>query len=420
MSQLTNLAGEMERHLPAELVEFMQQAGLIASGQGESLYLVGGVVRDLLLKRANLDLDLVVRGNAIELAQKLAGITGAKLTIHPRFRTATLVWDKWKVDLATCRSEHYDRPGALPTVHPGDIDLDLYRRDFTINAMAIELIPSRWGEVIDLYGGREDLEAYLLRILHEDSFIDDSTRIWRGLRYEQRLDFKLEPKTLRLLKRDIPMLETISKDRIRHELEIILKEELPEKVIRRADKLNILPELCPAFKGDAWLARKFKKARQASAPNPPPVELYLALLAYRLTEDETEKLISRLRLGKSEARTLRESSSLKAELGALDEPVLQPSCIYTVLIDFSPLSIRANYIATDSPAVKKNISFFLSKLRNIKPALTGTGLQEMGVTPGPKMKEILHLLLEARLDGEVKDKKGEVGLVERWIEGWVA
>ncbi|MEK7354470.1 MAG: CCA tRNA nucleotidyltransferase [Chloroflexota bacterium] len=435
MAQLTNLASEMERQLPAELVEFMQEAGLVAASQGQSLYLVGGVVRDLLLKRTNLDLDLVVTGDAIDLAKKLTNITTssakAKITTHPRFRTATLAWDKWRVDLATARSEHYDRPGALPTVHPGNIHLDLLRRDFTINAMAIELVPGRWGEVIDLYGGREDLEKGLLRILHEDSFIDDSTRIWRGLRYEQRLDFKLEPKTLRLLKRDTPMLETISNDRIRHELELILKEEFPEKVIRRADRLKVLPELHPAFKGDAWLARQFKKARQVSAPNPstslvrlrspqvgtspPSVELYLALLAYRLTEAETEKLISRLRLGKSEARTLRESSSLKARLESLDEPVLQPSCVYALLIDFSPLSIRANYLATDSPAVKKNINLFITKLRNIKPALTGDDLQEMGVTPGPKMKGILHLLLEARLDGEVKDRKGEVGLVEGWM-----
>src|SRR3990172_6396631 len=283
MAQLTNLASEMERQLPAEMVEFMQEAGLVAASRGQSLYLVGGVVRDLLLKRTNLDLDLVVRGDAINLAKKLASIAPAKLTIHPRFRTATLTWDKWRVDLATCRSEHYDRPGALPTVHPGPIDLDLFRRDFTINAMAIELVPSRWGEVLDFYGGREDLERGLLRVLHEDSFIDDATRIWRGLRYEQRLNFKLEPKTLRLLKRDTPMLETISGDRIRHELELILEEEFPEKVIRRADKLNVLPQLYPAFKGDGWLSRKFKQARQASpfgklragVPGLPSVELYL-------------------------------------------------------------------------------------------------------------------------------------------------
>ena len=417
MAQLTNLASEIERQLPAELVEFMQEAGLVSASQGQSLYLVGGVVRDLILKRTNLDLDLVATGDAITLAKQLAGITQAKVNIHPRFRTATLKWDEWRVDLATARSESYARPGALPTVKPASIEIDLFRRDFTINAMAIELAHSRWGDVIDLYGGRADLENKSLRILHEDSFIDDATRIWRGLRYEQRLDFKLEPKTLRLLKRDIPMLETISSDRIRHELELILKEEFPEKVIRRAERLKVLPELHPGFKGDGWLARKFKKARQASSPNPPPAELYLALLAYRLTADETEKLISRLRLGKSEARTLRESSSLKAGLESLADPALAASRIYSILNSYFTSALAANYLATDSRIVKKRINLFLTRLRNIKPALTGTDLRKLGVSPGPGMKEILQRLLEARLDGVVKSKRGEAERVAVWMQG---
>lgn len=413
MPESTNLAAEIEKQLPAELVEFMQEAGIVAANQGLELYLVGGVVRDLLLRRPNLDLDLVVRGNAIDLATQLAAIKKAAITVHPHFQTATLKWDNWRVDLATARSEHYDRPGALPTVHAEDIHLDLVRRDFTINAMAVWLIPGRWGDLIDLYGGQEDLEKGLIRILHEDSFIDDATRIWRALRYEQRLDFKIEPKTLRLLKRDIPMLATISPERTRHELELILKEEQPEKVIRRADKLRVLPELHPGFKGDGWLTRKFRQARKASTPQP---ELYLALLAYRLTSDETEKLISQLRLGKLSSKTLREAISLKAELGALDEAILQPSCIYSVLIDYSTLAITANYIATDSPSVKKNIRLFLNKFRFIKPELTGSDLQKLGIAPGPQIKAILQILLEARLDGEIRDRKGEVGLVESLVK----
>jgi len=131
MPQPDNLASRIEKQLPAELVEFMQQAGLVAASQGQSLYLVGGVVRDLLLGRTNLDLDLVTTGNAIELARQLASIAPAKITSHPRFQTATLNWQKWRVDLATARSESYARPGALPTVKPGSLDIDLFRRDFT-------------------------------------------------------------------------------------------------------------------------------------------------------------------------------------------------------------------------------------------------------------------------------------------------
>ena len=228
--EIINLSDKTEKQLPAELVEFMQAAGLVATSQRQSLYLVGGVVRDLLLGRGNFDLDLVVEGDAISLAQRLADITQGKIRTHPRFNTAKLRWNRWSVDLATARSETYERPGALPRVKPGSLASDLFRRDFTINAMAIELVLGRYGQLIDPYRGRDDLNRGWVRVLHERSFIDDSTRIWRGLRYEQRLDFQLEPDTLKLLKRDIPMLDTISGDRIRHELELILREELPEKI----------------------------------------------------------------------------------------------------------------------------------------------------------------------------------------------
>ncbi|GAI02275.1 unnamed protein product, partial [marine sediment metagenome] len=219
-----------------------------------------------------------------------------KIITHPRFNTAKLQWRKWSVDLATARSETYAKPGALPSVKPGSLENDLSRRDFTINTMAVHLGPSHYGELIDLYGGIYDLEHKFIRILHEKSFTDDATRIWRGLRYEQRLDFYLEETTLKLLKRDIPMLDTISGDRIRHEVELVFKEELPEKILRRADELKVLPKLHPSLKGNGWLAKRFQQARELSHPNLPPVGLYLALLAYCLTDEENEQLISRLRL----------------------------------------------------------------------------------------------------------------------------
>lgn len=415
MPKITNLSSKIERQLPAELVTFIQRAGKIAVSQGQGLYLVGGVVRDLLLGQTNLDLDLVVEGNAIELAQHLVEINQGKITTHPRFNTAKLQWDKWSADLATARSETYAKPGALPTVTPGSINNDLFRRDFTINAMAIELNPSRYGELIDRYEGRDDLEHKLIRILHEKSFIDDATRIWRGLRYEQRLNFQLEPTTLKLLKRDIPMLDTISGDRIRYELECILKEERPEKVLRRAEELGVLPKLSPTLKSRGWLAEKFEQARQISFPNPPPIGLYLAILVYPLTNEETEPMISFLRLPKSLAQTLRDTISLKAKLPSLADPELSPSGIYHLLHGYSPQAVTTNSLACDSPMARQHIQLFLDKIRYVKPALTGDDLQKMGITPGPQMKEILNLLHEARLDGKITSKKGEVELVGGWL-----
>jgi len=407
-----NLASQIEEQLPAELATFIQKAGKTAASQGKGLYIVGGVVRDLLLGQTNFDLDFVVEGNAIELAQHLAGINQGKITTHPHFTTAKLQWDKWSVDLATARSETYARPGALPAVTPGSITDDLSRRDFTINAMAIELDPSRYGELIDRYKGRDDLEHKLIRVLHEKSFIDDATRIWRGLRYEQRLDFQLEPATLKLLKRDIPMLDTISGDRIRYELECILKEAHPEKVLRRAEELGVLLKLSPSLKGNSWLAEKFEQARKISSPNPPPIGLYLALMVYHLSNEETGGLISSLRLPKLLAQTLQDTVDLKAKFPVLADPEIKPSRIYHLLHGYNPTAITANSLACDSPVAHQHIQLFLEKLRYVKPALTGEDLKRMGVAPGPKMKKILQRLHDARLDGKVTSKEDEVELVE--------
>jgi len=412
MSKITNLSSKIERQLPAKLVTFIQKAGEVAASQEQGLYLVGGVVRDLLLVQTNLDLDLVVEGNAIELAQQLVEINHGKITTHPRFNTAKLQWNKWSVDLATARSETYAKPGALPSVKPNSLSTDLFRRDFTINAMAIALNPSHYGELIDRYGGRDDLEHKLIRVLHEKSFTDDATRIWRGLRYEQRLDFQLEPTTLKLLKRDIPLLVTISGDRIRYELECILREERPEKILRRAEEVGVLPKLSPTLKSNGWLAEKFEQARQISLPNTPPVGLYLAILVYPLTNEENERLISFLRLPKSLSQMLRDSVSLKDKLPSLADPELSSSSIYRLLHGYSPPAVTANSLACDSPMAHRHIQLFLDKLRYVRPALTGSDLKKMGIAPGPRMKEILQRLHEARLDGKVTSKQDEAEMVE--------
>ncbi len=413
---MSNLATIIEQQLPPELVSLLHTAGEAAHQRGESLYLVGGAVRDLLLGQNNLDLDLVVKGSAIDLAQRLAPASPAKLTTHPRFNTAKIQWGRWSVDIATARSESYARPGALPDVQPGSLKSDLFRRDFTINAMAIRLNPGHYGRLIDLYGGRDDLGNKLLRILHQKSFTDDATRILRGLRYEQRLGFRMERHTLWLLKRDIAMLDTISGDRLRHELELILKEEHPERVLRRAGELDVLRPLHPALKGNGWLEDRFEQARRLTAPSPPPVGLYLALLAYPLAGDECEQLISRLRLPKSPAQALRDTHSLKDKLPALADPELPPSHVHRLLHGHSPLAITANMLASDSHIARKHIRLFRDKLRYVKPALTGAHLLRIGVPSGPHVKEVLQQLLEARLDGAVASQWEEEIAVVRWLD----
>jgi len=410
-----NLARIIEKELPAGLVNFMWLAGEIAHTRGERIYLVGGVVRDLLLGQANLDLDLVVEGNGIELAQRLKEINQGEITTHPRFNTAKLQWDRWSVDLTTARSETYAQPGALPSVTPSSIDNDLSRRDFTINAMAVHLNPGDYGRLVDPYDGRNDLKNRLIRVLHEKSFIDDATRIWRGLRYEQRLDFHLERETLKLLKRDTDMLDTISADRIRYEIECVLEERHPGKILRRAGELGVLAKLHPSLKGNGGLAEKFDQARKLSSPQPPEIGAYLAFLAYPLTSEEVEIFISRLNLPKSLAQNLRDTIAVKNKMRSLAIPALSPSNIYRLLDGYSSLALIANSLATESPVARQNIRLFLNKLKNIKVSLTGEDLIQMGVAPGPQIREILEMLHQAKLNGKVTTRQDEAELVTGWL-----
>ncbi len=410
-----NITAEIRKHLPLELIDLVKTAGEIAQEQGQNLYLVGGVVRDILLERDIFDLDLVVEGNAIRVAQQIAEKTDGKLIVHERFGTAKVKKGKWSLDLAMARSETYAEPGALPTVQPGTIRQDLFRRDFTINAMAVELNPGRYGILLDPYGGRADLENKLVRVLHSRSFIDDATRIWRALRYEQRLGFTIEPHTLELLKRDLSYLDKISGDRIRRELELVLKEEQPEKVLRRADELGVLGKLHPALQGDKWLAEKFARAREAASTAVPIAPLYMALLCYRMTESKSEDLLAYLRLSRSMAQTVRDTHALKAELDLLSHPKVKSHDIHVLLCDYSIPAMAATIIATDSAIVRRKIKLFLDKLRYVKPSLGGEDLVKMGVKQGPHIKELLNLLLKARLEGQVNCKKEEEQMVAGWL-----
>ena len=413
MPEALNLAVTIERQLPEELVKFLRLAGEAAQSSGQKLYLVGGVVRDLLLGRPNLDLDLVLEGDAISLARRLAGIGGGKITAHPRFGTASLRWNKWSVDLATARLETYEQPGALPSVKPGSISNDLFRRDFTINAMAIELGSGHYGRLLDIYGGKKDLQRKYVRVLHEKSFIDDATRIWRALRYEQRLDFHLEPDTLRWLGRDLSYLESVSGDRIRHELELALKEESPEKLLRRADELGVLAKLHRSLQVDDGVAGKFEQARQRNVAGVTLTGLYLALLVYSLSRPETEQLIAYLRPRKVTVQMFRDTLALKDKLSMPADKELPDSRLYALLQGFSATAIMAGSLAGDSALVSRRLDRYLGKLRSVKTALSGEDLKKMGVAPGPAIKEILMTLLGARLDGKVTTRQQEEALARR-------
>lgn len=403
----------MKRGLPPGLLAFLRLAGEVAQAQGQELYLVGGTVRDLLLGRPNLDFDLVVEGDALRLVRQLGKASAEKVVTHPRFGTAKFRRGDLSIDLVTARSETYPRPGALPEVKPGTIRDDLSRRDFSINAMAIHLSPDSFGQLFDPHGGRIDLEQRSIRVLHDKSFIDDATRMLRALRYEHRLGFQLEQDTETLMRRDKSMLDAISGDRIRHELELILKEELPERILHRAEVLSVLREIHPSLSGDEWLAEKLAQARQLATP--PSLLLYLSLIIYRLSGEESESLIARLSIVGAAARNLRQVLRLKAALATLASPGLPPSGIYRVLKQYSAEAITACALACDSTAIRSRLELYLSDLRHVRLFLDGEDLKIMGVAPGPRLGRILKALHEAKLDNRVSTREEEAALVRQWV-----
>jgi tRNA nucleotidyltransferase (CCA-adding enzyme) len=408
-----NLSEQLEKYLPPPVLALIKIAGKDASELGQDLYIVGGVVRDLFLGRANFDFDLVVKGDAIALSQKLAKESQAKLTTHSRFGTAKLQYPDFSIDLATARRETYSRPGALPTVGPGRLKDDLIRRDFSINAMALHLNPQHFGELVDLYQGRDDLKRRLIRILHTNSFIDDATRILRALRYEQRLGFKLEAETERLLRRDTAMLDTITCDRLRHELELILKEDKPEQAIRRAGELGVLKQLLPSLKGNDWLGKMLARARQIDT-RVSLSAIYLCLLIYNLTENRNEEFILRLNFPKSAAQAMRQTLQLKSQLGRLANPKLKPSDVYQSLHNYATTAIQVNALASESPIASQNLQLYLAKLRYVKPLLNGDDLKKMGISAGPQIGEVLSALRKARLNREIRTRHDEEKLAYSW------
>ena len=407
---MMNISDRIHRDLPGGLSEILDCVRRSPVAREGRVYLVGGAVRDALLGCSISDLDLVVEGDAVALAQRVASDMGAKVVAHPRFGTAKIGCEGLSVDFAGGRGESYSRPGALPSVWPGTLNDDLRRRDFSVNAMAVCLGENGYGDLIDPCGGQHDVVSRLIRVLHGQSFRDDATRIVRAIRYEQRLGFELESETGRLLERDLPMLDSISGDRLRHELESILGEGCPELAISRLGSLGALERICPPLKGNGWLVHVFREARKWNTVGKLST-LYLCLLCYRMSESEVEAVTSRLRVPGKVGRAVRQTVLLRGSLPALCEPNVRPSDIDLAVRGYEVLAIEANAIAAESAVAREGLIRFLRKLRYVRPSLNGEALKRLGVPQGVVMGMVLEELRRAKLDGEVGSRADEERLV---------
>jgi tRNA nucleotidyltransferase (CCA-adding enzyme) len=377
---------------------------------------VGGPVRDALLGATIKDLDFAVVGDAPAVARELADEVGGRVLTHPQFGTATLLLADCRVDLATARQELYPHPGALPEVAPGAISDDLSRRDFSINSLALPLA-ERHPQVLDPHGGVGDLERGLVRTLHRNSFVDDPTRIFRAVRYEQRLGFRIEEETLAQLQDALSRgyLASISGDRIRHELERIFHEERPDLALQRASQLGILAAVHPSLGHPMGLLPHFDPdCIGAPGAGTEPLA-YLACLAYHLSPEQGESVAHRLNLPRPWAEVVRDAIHLRQRGAELATPALSRSQMWRLVEGLAPAAVLAAAHLSDSPLAAQRLEQYVKELRFIVPALNGRDLLEMGVPTGPLVGQILDQLRDAKLDRQVSTEGEERQLVRKLL-----
>ncbi len=412
--------------IPLELKGLINKVRQQASAGGLRVYLVGGFVRDLILGVKNLDLDIVIEGDGIKFAQVFGKSTGGKVTVHKSFGTATLKLDSGlKIDFSSARKEFYPKPAHLPLVSPGLLRDDLSRRDFTINAMAISL---HEGRLIDYFCGIKDLENKKIRILHDLSFSDDPTRILRGIRFEQRLHFNIEPKTLRLLKEAVQsgFLQMVHPHRTRDDLILALKEQEPVKNIKRMDQLVgftfIHPKLKVTARTYAYLMSLEKEIKWFNKNYPRRRGLdtwliYFIGLLDHLSARATVDICKRLGLRKGEAkRILTSRGARRTFIAALSSREFKPSKIYALLEPLSYetiISIRAKH---KSRTLRNNIAAFLEIYNGMCILVSGSDLRCLGVPPGPRYKKVFSCVLNAKLNGKVRNKEEELLLIRELLK----
>lgn len=401
--------------LPLEKRTLLSRVADQSAALGFPCYLVGGFVRDLLLHQPVNDLDVIVEGDAIRLGRALVQQCGGKLTPHAPFHTA--IWhlpdSDETLDLITARSETYEFPGALPSVTPSTIADDLRRRDFTINAMAVRVDGTHFGELLDPLDGQSDLQRGLIRALHPRSFVDDPTRILRAIRYESRYGFQIEPGTLKWIDAEsLGVLSNLSGERLRHELDLILAEENAAAMLARAGSVGVLRAIHPALpRFDVnrayWLDEVLPP--ELNIPYDSETLGYLLWLL-DLPAEDLAALSLRLAFTSELNEALLGASRLKAQLPALTNS--HPSAWTFALEKFPPLSVYAVGLVAREPA----LTTFLTTWRHIKPRTTGEDLKSLGLPPGPQYKQILSRLRAAWLDGEVSNEEEEKKLLESLLK----
>ncbi|SPD74098.1 CBS domain containing protein [uncultured Desulfobacterium sp.] len=426
-----NMARLLKERLPPKIIQELRHLGEVADMLGYNAYLVGGVVRDVILRHDNLDIDIVIEGDGIRFAQKFAEYYKARVRSHKKFGTAVLIFpDGFKVDVATARMEYYEAPGAPPVVETSSLKLDLYRRDFTINTLAIKLNKRDYGTLIDYFGALNDIKEKVLRVLHNLSFVEDPTRMLRAIRFEQRFDFKIGKLTLALIKNSARMdyFKEPANRRFLAELRLILKEKDPVKAIKRMDEFNLLQFISPDLKFDATIERLFDEIKKVISwynllylEGPfDPWKVYWHGLTSQLSIASLKEMAERSRMVDIESRRMlsqrQETIMVLDRLYKFSGDNYQ---LYTILSPYDTETLLFLMASSNSEKTKRMISNFFTKLKGTKIQLTGNDLLDMGFPEGPIYRDVFNLVMEARLNNLVKTKEDELRFVQEHFKHYL-
>jgi len=415
----------MRNRLPEEVYELLQQLGRMAREMGYTAYAVGGFVRDILLQQSNLDLDLVIEGDGIAFAARIVRDLGGRYRSHTKFRTAVVILpDGLRIDVATARLEYYEHPAALPTVELSSIKMDLVRRDFTINALAIQLNTEHFGELVDFFECQKDIKERVIRVLHSLSFVDDPTRILRAVRFEQRFDFRIGTQTERLIKNALRlnMFHKLSGTRIFQELMLILEESASLSCLRRLEELGVPENIHPLLQITERKEEILEEVARVldwyallyESPTPETWKVFLLGFCEGHNTDECRTLLKRLQFSPKQEeafiRIVEDVHSVRKKLMEWQRGEQKQSDLFFLL---AHLSIEAElYIMATGKTefVRKQLSHHLSRLKNTGIEIAGDDLKSMGLTPGPAYSRILNEILRAKLDGEATDRQAQINL----------
>ncbi len=405
------------------IVNLLTEAGKLAAELEFDLYIVGGFVRDLLLDKVNLDLDLVVEGDGIEFARKLAQEFNGASDIYHEFGTAVVYLDDIKLDVATTRVEYYPHTASLPEVEAGSIQQDLFRRDFTINALAIQLNGDYFGQLVDYFQGKEDLEAGIIRLLHNFSLYDDPTRIFRGFRFASRYGYRFDERTKELVQQavDLDIIEKLSDDRLFNKLKYGLQDEYPELFLQLLAEYNILSYFSEQIVWDQLteeLVNQVQKVLKWVTDLEITVDftewiLYLMALVFNLSPTEIEGFADRFSLSKGLTSHLLQTEEIDRIINKLKETE-QNSEIYFLVDDLALEELL--FILVKDFSLQTKIKVYLEELQWINLEITGNDLIELGYEPGPYFKETLKAVKKARLDGRVVSYQEELEFAKNYLD----